>query len=201
MQIILPFIPVNSTKINDILTLVRDGEECFYHLGIWPVYKHKVNDDKHFRLISAQLIESGTCRQCEIVKVFAVSRKKLNRAVKQLKERGIASFFSKRSGRRGGTVLTPDKLQQAQQLLDHGDSRCEVSSELRAHAEIKSHFTKRISSTCEFFSQSLESRYSFLDSHYTRQRYFQPLAKLCNSTSPECHSRSKRLYASVCLIL
>ena len=130
MQTILPFIPVGATKINDILTLVRDGEECSYYLGLWPVYKHKANDDKHFRLISAQLIESGTCRQCEIVKAFAVSRKKLNRAVKQLKERGIASFFSKHSGRKGGTILTPYKLQQAQQLLDHGESRCEVSSKL-----------------------------------------------------------------------
>ena len=130
MQTILPLIPAGATKINDILTVVRDGEECSYHLGIWPIYKHKANDDKHFRLISAQLIESGTCRQCDIVKALAVSRKKLNRAVKQLKERGIASFFSKRSGRRGGTVLTPDKLQQAQELLDHGYSRCEVSSEL-----------------------------------------------------------------------
>jgi transposase len=135
MQTILPLIPAGATKINDLLTVVRDGEECSYHLGIWPIYKHKANDHKHFRLISAQLIESGTCRQCEIVKVFAVSRKKLNRAVKQLKERGIASFFSKRSGRRGGTVLTPDKLQQAQELLDHGDSRCEVSSELNINPD------------------------------------------------------------------
>jgi len=131
MQSILPFIPAGATKINDILTVVCDGEECSYYLGLWPVYKHRANDDNHFRLISAQLIESGTCRQCEIVKAFAVSRKKLNRAVKQLKERGIASFFDKRSGLRGGTVLTPDKLQQAQQLLDHGVSRCEVSSELK----------------------------------------------------------------------
>ena len=130
MQTILPFIPAGATKINDILTVIRNGEECSYHLGLYPIYKHKANDDKHFRLISAQLLESGICQQCEIVKAFAVSRKKLNRAVKQLKERGVASFFSKRSGRRGGTVLTPDKLQQAQQLLDHGDSRCEVSSEL-----------------------------------------------------------------------
>ena len=130
MQSILPFIPAGATKINDILTVIRDGEECSYHLGLWPIYKHKANDDKHFRLISAQLIDSGTCQQCEIVKAFGVSRKKINRAVKQLKKRGIESFFSKRSGRKGGTVLTPDKLHQAQQLLDHGASRSEVSSEL-----------------------------------------------------------------------
>jgi biotin operon repressor len=130
MQTILPFIPAGATKINDILTVIRNGEECSYHLGLYPIYKHKANDDKHFRLISAQLLESGTCQQCEIVKAFAVSRKKLNRAVKQLKERGVASFFSKRSGRKGGTVLTPDKLHQAQQLLNHGGSRCDVSSEL-----------------------------------------------------------------------
>jgi len=73
MQTILPFIPAGATKINDILTVIRNGEECSYHLGLYPIYKHKANDDKHFRLISAQLLESGICQQCEIVKAFAVS--------------------------------------------------------------------------------------------------------------------------------
>ena len=73
MQTILPFIPAGATKINDILTVIRIGEEYSYYLGLYPIYKHKANDDKHFRLISAQLLESGTCQQCEIVKAFAVS--------------------------------------------------------------------------------------------------------------------------------
>jgi len=130
MQTILPFIPVGATKINDILTVIRNEEEWSYYLGLYPIYKHTANDDKHFRLIAAQLIDSKTCKQCEIMEAFGVSRKRLNRAEKQLKERGIASFFSKRSGRKGGTILTPDKLQQAQQLLNRGESRCDVSSEL-----------------------------------------------------------------------
>ncbi len=130
MQTILPIIPAGATRINDILAIVRNGEECTYSVGLWPVYKHKAKDHQHFRLISAQLIDSGACQQCELVKIFAVSRKMLNRAVKQLKERGVASFFNKHSGRRGGTILTPDKLKQAQQLLGEGNSRYEVSSEL-----------------------------------------------------------------------
>jgi len=130
MQTILPFIPVGATKINNILTVIRNGEEWTYYLSLYPIYKHHANDDKHFRLIAAQLIESKTCKQCEIMRAFGVSRRRLNRAETQLKERGVASFFSKRAGRKGGTVLTPDKLQQAQELLYGGESRSEVSSSL-----------------------------------------------------------------------
>ncbi len=130
MQTILPIIPANATRINDIITVIRKGEECTYFLSLWPIYKHMANDHNHFRLIAAQLIAAGTCRQCELVKAFGVSRKMLNRAVKQFVERGVESFFTKRSGRKGGTVLTKEKLSQAQQLLGQGKSRAEVSSEL-----------------------------------------------------------------------
>ena len=133
MQTILPLIPAGATKINDILTVVRKGDECSYHLSLWPIYKHAFDDHNHFRLIAAQLITSGSCKQCEIVKAFAVSRKKLNRAVKQLTERGVASFFKKRSGCRGGTVFTTVKLKQAQQLLNQGELRCNVAAELGAN--------------------------------------------------------------------
>ena len=54
----------------------------------------------------------------------------LGRAQKQLRERGAQSFFEKRSGRKGGTVLTAERLAQAQQLLNEGLSRAEVSAEL-----------------------------------------------------------------------
>jgi hypothetical protein len=102
-----------------------------YFLGIWPMYWHDATDQDGFRCICAQLITSGACRQHELVKVFAQNRKRLTRAVAQLRVRGMASFFQKRVGRAGGTILTPQKLALAQELLNSGIGRRAIADELQ----------------------------------------------------------------------
>lgn len=79
----------------------------------------------------AQLQVSGLCRQSELVKVFGQNRKRLNRAMNQLRDHGISSFFKKRGGRRGGTVLTPEVKDAAELLFTQGESRRDVSKALK----------------------------------------------------------------------
>ena len=69
----------------------------FYYVWMCLTYYHEENDHEHFRLTIALLIDSGACR-----------------AVRQLRERGIRSFFEKRRTRNGGTQLTTDKFSRAQ---------------------------------------------------------------------------------------
>jgi len=95
------------------------------------MYWHDATDQDGFRCICAQLITSGACRQHELVKVFAQNRKRLTRAVAQLRVRGMASFFQKRVGRAGGTILTPQKLALAQELLNSGIGRRAIADELQ----------------------------------------------------------------------
>lgn len=130
MQTILPMIPEGATPINDVVSVVQEKGMWRYYLGVWPMYCHEANDQDGFRCICAQLITSGACRQHELVKVFAQNRKRLGRAVAQLRDRGMASFFQKRVGRRGGTILTEEKLALAQELLNSGLSRRAIAEEM-----------------------------------------------------------------------
>jgi len=130
MQTHLPLIPVGASRINDMVYVCRDGDTWTYYVALLPVYSHRASDAAHFRLTIAQLVESGACRPCEIMSAFGVNKNKVLRASRQLRERGVRSFFTKRHTRKGGTVLTADKLGQAQRLLDRGSSREEVAGEL-----------------------------------------------------------------------
>ncbi len=130
MQTILPIFPENSIIINDILTVEKNDGVWTYYISLWPIYSHHEKDQNLFRLICALLLNSSICRQCELVKALDVKRQRLNRAVNQLKENGIESFFKKNKGRTRGNVFTLDKLRQAQALLDQGISRKDASEQL-----------------------------------------------------------------------
>ena len=130
MQTILPLIPEGSSNINDILSVVQEEDVWTYYIGVFPVYSHKASDHNHFRLTIAQLVDSGTCRICELISAFGISKNKVLRAVKQLRKRGASSFFEKRNTRKKGTILTPEKLIEAQKLLDRGAERDEVARTL-----------------------------------------------------------------------
>ncbi|HEY5715044.1 MAG TPA: hypothetical protein VIS54_01405, partial [Psychromonas sp.] len=80
--------------------------------------------------MTSQLIVSGGCRQVEIIKAFGVSKNSVLRAVAKYRDRGSEAFFTPKQTRQGGTVLTLEVLEQAQQLLDQGRSRRETAEAL-----------------------------------------------------------------------
>lgn len=123
-------IPCGATQINEICTIHRVDDECQYWVGPWILYRHPCADYQQFRLVLAQLLNAGTCRQYELVKAFGLNRRMLNRASSQLKERGMDSFFVRQTGRAAPKVLTPENLSRAQELLDQNRSRSEVCEEL-----------------------------------------------------------------------
>jgi hypothetical protein len=129
-QMILPLIPKGSTQITGHVSVFRDDRKWTYFVGLCPVYSHDAEDIRMFRMVTAQLVESGACRQVAIVKTFGVSKRSVIRAVRKLRESGAGAFFVLRQGRRGGTFLTPEVLEKAQSLLNQGISRKEISEEL-----------------------------------------------------------------------
>lgn len=126
----LPLIPAGATAINQDVAVDRSGRTWTYMLNMLPVYAHNAHDKEHFRLVIAQLVEASACRACEIIKTFGITKNKVMRACRQLRERGVRSFFEPRCGRRTGTVLTAEKLAEAQDLLDSNLARSEVAKEL-----------------------------------------------------------------------
>ena len=129
-QRILPLIPRGATQINGLVSVWRDDESWTYFLATHPIYSHRKNDHRMFRLITSQLIESGGCRQIDIIKTFGISKSSVIRAVKKLRDQGPEAFFVKHQARRGGKVFSADVLEQAQRLLDQGYSRSDAAKEL-----------------------------------------------------------------------
>jgi transposase len=123
-------VPAGATPINEILSVWRNEDRWTYFLGSHPVYAHVASDLRMFRLTAAQLIVTGTCRACEIIKTFGVSKSSVDRAVRRYREGGAAAFFDRPVRHRSGTVMTPEVIRQSQRMLDAHDSRRAVADEL-----------------------------------------------------------------------
>ena len=129
-QLILPCIPRGATEINNVVGVFRDDDTWTYFLGSYPVYSHKADDQKMFRLFTSQLIESGGCRQVDIIRTFGVSKSSVIRSLNILRKSGPDGFFKTRATRTGGSVFTPEVLACAQSLLDEQYTRSEISEKL-----------------------------------------------------------------------
>lgn len=129
-QTILPLIPYGATKITDFVSVWRNDDRWTYFLGTHPIYFHKAQDLRMFRMVTAQLIDSGACRQADVIKTFGVSKSSVIRSLKKLRQGGAEAFFQQRRRRHGATVLTPEVLEKAQRLLNQGCSRQETAGEL-----------------------------------------------------------------------
>ena len=128
-QALLPLVPDGATAINDFFSVVREGGQWTYFLGVRPVFQHAEEDPRAFRMFTAQLICQGGCLQSEVVRTFGVSAISVKRSVKKYREHGIEGFYQPRRVR-GATVLTPEIVQQAQALLFQGCSRSQVAAQL-----------------------------------------------------------------------
>ncbi len=129
-QRILPLIPRGATQINGLVSVWRDDESWTYFLATHPIYSHRKNDHRMFRLTTSQLIDSGACRQVDVVRIFGVSKSSVIRSLNKLRSGGPEAFFVQRRGRRGGKVLTYEVLEKAQRLLDQGYTRSDAVQEL-----------------------------------------------------------------------
>jgi hypothetical protein len=126
----LPLIPSGATAINDVVSVVREDGQWTYFCGIHPVFFHRQDDRKSFRMFTAQLVCQGMCRQAVIIKTFGVSKKSVIRAVDKYRRAGAEGFFAARKTRRGGSILTQEVIEQAQQMLGLGNDRGQVAEQL-----------------------------------------------------------------------
>jgi transposase len=128
-QALLPLIPDGATRINNLISVVRENGQWIYFCGAQPLLQHPENDRRSFRMFTAQLICLGTCRQVEIVRAFGVSKNSVIRSVNRYRADGVKAFYAPRAAR-GASVMTPEVTLQAQQLLGALWSRKEVAEQL-----------------------------------------------------------------------
>lgn len=129
-QILLPCIPKGATEINNRVGVWCENDRWTYFMGGHPIYSHNAGDLRMFRIVTSQLIESGGCRQVDILRTFGVSKNSVIRSVNKLRQGGVEAFFRPRAVRFGGTILTPQVIEQGQILLDEHYSRTEVANKL-----------------------------------------------------------------------
>ncbi len=115
----MPLFPSGTTLINEALAYERREDQVVYSNGHLPVFTHEAKDLASFRLFTTQLIVNGTATQGQIVRAFGVPLTTVKRGCRAYRERGAAAFF-KPPARRRGSRLTPERLAEAQRLLDQG---------------------------------------------------------------------------------
>jgi hypothetical protein len=113
-QTILPLIPQGATPINSQVGVFNDGRDWVYLIGMYPIYRHPAGDQRGFRLTIAQLVNSGTCRPSEVCEAFGIAKSNMDRALRRYQAGGIEAFFERKSTKRSGRVLTPERLILAQ---------------------------------------------------------------------------------------
>jgi len=129
-QTILPIFPKEATPINEVVSFSkREGTVWYFH-GCFPVFSHGEDDYASFRMYTSQLVETGQCRQVDIVRAFGVSTISVKRHVKKFRAGGPGAFFRGRRKKRC-TVWTPERLNRAQALLDADQAREAVVEQLQ----------------------------------------------------------------------
>ena len=128
-QLQLPIFPEGTTLITSELGFERKGDQvCYYH-GLLPVFTHEVKDLATFRMFTSQLIVNGFATQGHISKAFGISITTIKRGTAKYRKGGPAAFF-KPPAKRKGHRLTPERLKEAQELLNSGMSHLEVGEQL-----------------------------------------------------------------------
>jgi hypothetical protein len=111
------------------MSVVRQNGHWIYFCGIQPVFQHPESDRCAFQMFTAQLICQGACRHVDIVRAFGVSKNSVIRSVNKYRAGGVAAFYAPHASR-GASVLTPEVLARAQQLLEADWSPRDVAKEL-----------------------------------------------------------------------
>jgi hypothetical protein len=112
-QALLPMIPPGASRINQVVSVVREDGQWTYFCGCQPVFSHAETDRQSFRLITAQLVSQGTCKQVEIISAFGVSKNSVRRSVIKFSA-AQGTWRSRHDRRRGGTRSAVTRRWQVQ---------------------------------------------------------------------------------------
>jgi transposase len=130
MQMQMPFFPEKTKLINSNIGLYQqDGFVYYLHNGS-PIFCHAREDLNSYRYIIANLVVNHMCKTSEVSKALGIHIKNVQRYAKALRDNGTDWFFNREDHRGQCHKFTPDKKEQAQELLDKGYSAYRVAKEL-----------------------------------------------------------------------
>ncbi len=130
MNEVLPLIPHGATIISNLLSVVNKDDTWTYFHGGLPVFSHEANNKNTFRFITSSFISQGICRNVDIKNTFKVTKSSVIRNCNKFKNEGADGFFNKKKKSGKGTVLTPPKIEEAEELLEQGFMTSEVAKKI-----------------------------------------------------------------------
>lgn len=121
-QFRLPTTPGGAQEINDMVAIVREGNQVAYVAAGVPVFVHADGDVVGQRVAAAELIELGLAQQDELSAALGVHRTTLYRQHRKLTRDGVLGVMNGKRGPRGPHRFTAEKEQRVAQLLGIGIS-------------------------------------------------------------------------------
>lgn len=127
MDVMLPLIPHGASEISNNLSVIKENGDWTYFHGCLPVAIHAEDDVIAFRILTAGFINTGRCRNIDIIRVFGVSKSSVIRSVKKYSDGGAKAFLSAKATRGNRTLLTAEKIVEAEDYLSQGFTTSEVA--------------------------------------------------------------------------
>ena len=133
-QLLLQGFPDGAIRIGATLSVLKKEGRVTYFTGSDNFYSHPESDSGAQRFAIATLIANGHVRPREVeASSLGIPHRTLMNWTGQLAARGPGSFFEPR-GRRGETVLTPEKAAECARLLEQ-EARIAVAARLAGVGE------------------------------------------------------------------
>ncbi|RLD32178.1 MAG: hypothetical protein DRI83_11280 [Bacteroidetes bacterium] len=123
MQQILPIFSDDIKMVNYRVGFKQMDDFVHYFVNGMSVYCHEKDDKNGYRFVLATLVNNKFCSIKELSEALGVNKKNVERYAKDLREKGMAHFFNRKETRGQCHKFTPEKMNEAQRLLDLGRSQ------------------------------------------------------------------------------
>ena len=123
MQQILPIFPTDTKMVNYQVGFKQIDDFIHYFVNGMPVYCHEKEDKNGYRFVLATLVNNNFCSIRELSEALGVNKKNVERYAKDLRDKGMSHFFNRKETRGQCHKFTPEKIKEAQRLLNLGRSQ------------------------------------------------------------------------------
>jgi len=130
MQHQLPLFPETTKLVNASVGIyIKDDFVYYLHNGS-PVFCHSKDDRNSYRYILANLVVNGLCNATELGHAIGVNVRNVQRYAIALRKHGTGYFFNRQETRGQCHKFTSAIKEQAQSMLDKGDSQLHIAQQL-----------------------------------------------------------------------
>jgi transposase-like protein len=121
-QLHIPVNPERATVVNSCVGIAKQEDLVTYFVSGSPTFSHTLDDKVGQRVALVQLLELGLATKNEVVEATGIHRTTLFRWQQPIKKHGVLGAVEKTRGPKERHKFTADKMEEAQEALDDGES-------------------------------------------------------------------------------